>query len=49
MEGLEALWDEFKVLGTSWSPNTFPLNLHLHAYMHLAQPFHRRGANALHF
>ena len=59
MEGLEALWDEFQVFiqglanklesqGLSTTMESAgPANLHLHAYMHLAQSFHRRGANAL--
>ena len=56
---LKALFERFKqfliALGTSLSAvgvsatmeRASPERVHLHAYMHLAKPFHRRGAHAL--
>ncbi|OLP89005.1 hypothetical protein AK812_SmicGene29587 [Symbiodinium microadriaticum] len=40
---------ELKAEGTSATmEKASPLQVHLHAYLHLAQPFHRRGRDALH-
>ena len=59
LEELQALWERFKAFLASLGPSLSAIGVsgtmeraslqrvHLHAYMHLAKPFHRRGANAL--
>ena len=45
---LAGLARELKAEGTSATmEKASPLQVHLHAYLHLAQPFHRRGRDAL--